>query len=74
MAGPAAMGGQHPSGQMAGMPAQMGGQSMAGGVPAANVLSHLTPQAQAQMQAQAMHRQQLMQQQSKSFFFMPSRM
>ena len=40
MGGPAAMGGQHPGGQMGGMPAQMGAQSMAGGMPNAHALSH----------------------------------
>jgi hypothetical protein len=59
MGGPAGMGGQHPGGQMGAMPGQMGGQSMAGGVPNAHALSHLTPQAQ-------MQQHQLMQQQSKS--------
>ena len=62
MGGPAAMAGQHPGGQMGGMPAQMGGQSMAGGVPNAHALSHLTPQA-------AMQQPQMMQQHRKSRLF-----
>lgn len=61
MGGNAGMGGQHPGGQMGGMPGQMGAQSMAGGAPNAQALSHMNPQAMMQ--------QQHMQQQSKYFRF-----
>lgn len=35
---------------MGGMPGQMGGQSMAGGAPNAQALSHMNPQAMMQQQ------------------------
>lgn len=53
--GPGGMGGQHPNGMMQ---AQMGGHSVAGGMPGQQNMSHMTPQ-------QAMQ-QQVMMQQSKS--------
>ena len=62
------MGGQHPGGQMGGMPAQMGGQSMAGGAPNVHAMNHLSSQqAQQQMQQQQLLQQQ-QQQQSKYRF------
>jgi hypothetical protein len=48
------MGGQHPGSGMA-MQAQMGGQTMAGGAPNAQAMSHMTPQQMQQHQAQQAH-------------------
>lgn len=61
--GPGGMGGQHPNGMMQ---AQMGGHSVAGGMPGQQNMSHMTPQQAMQQQVmmqQMQNNPQLLQQQ-----------